>query len=72
MQGREMKAVEEDKQEKRYTWRHRWTLDSEYSVLARSMSEARKIAIERHQSEDAPDRSMVVRDTWTLMEKEDD
>lgn len=35
-----MKAVEEDKQEKRYTWRHRWKQDDEYQVFARSRSEA--------------------------------
>lgn len=72
MQGREMKAVEEDKQEKRYTWRHRWKQDDEYQVFARSRGEAMKIAIERFFSDDSPDDSRVIQDTWTLMEVEDD
>lgn len=67
-----MKDTEEDKQEKRYTWRHRWTQDDEYQVFARSRSEARKIALARFEVEDDPDDSAVVRDTWTLMEVEDD
>lgn len=67
-----MKAVEEDKQEKRYTWRHRWKQDDEYQVFARNRGEAMKIAIERFFSDDSPDDSRVIQDTWTLMEVEDD
>ena len=67
-----MKAVEEDKQEKRYTWRHRWKQDDEYQVFARSREEAMKIAIERFFTYDPPDDSRVIQDTWTLMEVEDD
>ena len=67
-----MKAVEEDKQEKRYTWRHRWKQDDEYQVFARNRGEAMKIAIERFFSDDSPDDSRVIQDSWTLMEVEDD
>lgn len=61
----------EDK-EKRYTWRHCWTQYDEYRVFAKSRDEARKIALARFGVEDYPDDSRVVRDTWTLMEVEDD
>ena len=59
------------KQEKRYTWRHRWKQDDEYQVFARSRSEAMKIAIERFFCDDYPDNSRVIQDSWTLMEVED-
>lgn len=60
------------KQERCYTWRHRWKQDDEYQVFARSRSEAMKIAIERFFSDDYPDNSRVIQDSWTLMEVEDD
>lgn len=60
------------KQERCYTWRHRWKQDDEYQVFARSRREAMKIAIERFFCDDYPDNSRVIQDSWTLMEVEDD
>jgi len=60
------------KQERCYTWRHRRKQDDEYQVFARSRSEAMEIAIERFFSDDYPDNSRVIQDSWTLMEEEDD